>query len=120
MLVRSIDILNFIQNLDIFVIFIWVFGVYAKLSFYLCITSSELANCIHVKDWRKVIWVGAPMIFIISCFIPNESTIEFLHELWRILVIPLCGVGIPFYCGSSQRYKRKPFNNWSESRSIVG
>ncbi|MDQ1914057.1 endospore germination permease [Paenibacillus sp. GD4] len=95
MLVRSIDILNFIQNLDIFVIFIWVFGVYAKLSFYLCITSSELANCIHVKDWRKVIWVGAPMIFIISCFIPNESTIEFLHELWRILVIPLCGVGIP-------------------------
>lgn len=95
MLVRTIDIFNFIQNLDIFVIFIWVFGVFAKLSFYLFLTSSEIARSVRIQNWRKLIWFSAPMIFVIAALIPNEDTIEFLQKLWRLIVIPLCAIGIP-------------------------
>ncbi|WP_274649596.1 GerAB/ArcD/ProY family transporter [Paenibacillus humicola] len=95
MLVRSINILNFIQNVDIFVIFIWVFGVFAKICFYLFLTSSEMALCIRVKDWRKIIWFSTPVIFLIALLIPKELTIEKLQALWRWIVIPVCGIAIP-------------------------
>lgn len=95
MLVRSINILDFIQNVDILVLFIWVFGVCAKISFYLFLTSSELAHCLGVKNWRKVVWFGAPLIFAIALAIPNETAIEMLQREWRQIIVPMCGVGIP-------------------------
>ncbi|WP_308639478.1 GerAB/ArcD/ProY family transporter [Paenibacillus silvisoli] len=95
MLVRTIDIFNFIQNLDIFVLFIWVFGVFAKMSFYLFLTSSEMARSTRIPNWRKLVWFSAPLIFVIAALIPNENTIEFLQKLWRLIVIPLCAIGIP-------------------------
>ncbi|REE81479.1 spore germination protein (amino acid permease) [Paenibacillus taihuensis] len=95
MLVRTIDIFNFIQNLDIFVIFIWVFGVFAKLSFYLFLTSSEMARSARIHNWRKLIWFTAPMILVIAAVIPNEDSIEPLQKLWRLIVIPICAIGIP-------------------------
>ncbi|PQP89493.1 GerAB/ArcD/ProY family transporter [Paenibacillus sp. AR247] len=53
MLVRSINILNFIQNVDVLVIFIWIFGVFAKISLYLFITSYEMAQWLQVKNWKN-------------------------------------------------------------------
>ncbi|MBB6734660.1 endospore germination permease [Cohnella zeiphila] len=94
-LVRSINILDFIQNVDIFVLFIWVFGVCAKISFYLFLTSFEMANCLGLKNWRKVVWFSAPLIVAIAVAIPNETAIEMLQKLWRLIVIPLCGIAIP-------------------------
>ncbi|GLX70608.1 GerAB/ArcD/ProY family transporter [Paenibacillus glycanilyticus] len=95
MLVRSINILNFIQNVDILVLFIWIFGVFAKISLYLFITSYELGKCLRVKSWKRLMWFSAPLIFLIAMWIPNEAAIVLLQDLWEMIVIPVCAVAIP-------------------------
>ncbi|NIK71854.1 MULTISPECIES: endospore germination permease [unclassified Paenibacillus] len=95
MLVRSINILNFIQNMDILVIFIWIFGVFAKISLYLFITSYEIAQCFRIKSWKRPFWLTAPLIYLIAMIIPNESAIMMLQRLWEMIVIPVCAIGIP-------------------------
>jgi spore germination protein KB len=95
MLVRSIDILDFIQNVDIFVIFIWIFAVFAKISLYLFITSYEMANWFNVKNWRRFIWFGAPAIYMMALLIPNEAIVETYPLFWEFVIIPFCAIGIP-------------------------
>lgn len=95
MLVRSINILNFIQNVDILVIFIWIFGVFAKIALYLFITSYEMAQCLRIKSWKRMIWLSAPLIFAIALVIPNEAAILLLQMLWETIVIPVCAIAIP-------------------------
>lgn len=107
MMVRSINILNFIQNLDILVIFIWIFGVFAKISLYLFITSYEMAQCFRIKSWRRLIWFSAPVIFTIGMWIPNEETIMVLQKLWETIVIPICAIAIPLCLWIVTSAKRK-------------
>jgi spore germination protein KB len=95
MLIRSIDILNFIQNVDLFVIFVWIYGMFAKLSLYLFITSYEAANWLNVKDWRRIIWFGAPAIFIMAILVPNETFLSIYPKFWEFGIIPVCGIVLP-------------------------
>ncbi|CAG7626141.1 endospore germination permease [Paenibacillus allorhizosphaerae] len=95
MYVRTIDILNFIQNVDIFIMFIWIFGVSAQLSLYLFIASYELTNWFSGKSWRRTIWFGAPAVYILALLIPDETTLTLYDKLWSSMIFPVCGVGIP-------------------------
>ncbi|WP_099156962.1 GerAB/ArcD/ProY family transporter [Virgibacillus ndiopensis] len=105
--IRTIDILDFIQNIDILIVFIWVFGVTAQLSLYFFIASYETAQWFKVKDWRKFIWFGAPAIFVMAIFIPNEATITLFSKFWTSVVFPICGIGIPFLLWTISVIKRK-------------
>jgi spore germination protein KB len=93
--VRTIDILDFVQNLDIFVVFIWVFGVVAQLSLYLFVASYETAQLLRIKNWRKIIWFSIPGIFIVAILIPDETVIVLYDKLWVSVIFPVCGIGIP-------------------------
>jgi spore germination protein KB len=93
--VRTIDILNFIQNLDIFIIFVWIFGVTAQLSLYLFVASYETAQWFHVKNWRRMAWFGAPVIFIMAILIPNETSLATYDKFWTTVIFPVCGIAIP-------------------------
>lgn len=95
MLVRYINILDFIQNIDIFVIFIWIFGLLARLSLYLFISSYETAQWLRIRNWRRLIWVGAAVIYAMAVWIPNESYFTLTDQLWPIFVFPVVGVAIP-------------------------
>jgi spore germination protein KB len=95
MLIRSIDILNFIQNVDLLVLFVWIFGMFVKLSLYLFITSYEMAHWFNVKDWRRIIWFGAPAIFIMAILIPDATFTKLYSQFWELIVFPVCGIGIP-------------------------
>jgi spore germination protein KB len=95
MYVRTIDILNFIQNLDIFTIFIWIFGVTIQLSLYLFVASYETAQWFNVKEWKKIIWFGAPAIFLMAILIPNELFLATYEKFWASVIFPVCGIGIP-------------------------
>jgi spore germination protein KB len=97
MSVRTIDILKFIQNADIFILFVWVFGVIGQASLYLFIASYEAANWLKVKDWRKLIWFGSPAIFVMAILVPDESFISVFDKFWTTVVYPVCGVGIPLF-----------------------
>ncbi|WP_268233835.1 GerAB/ArcD/ProY family transporter [Virgibacillus oceani] len=105
--IKTIDILDFIQNIDISIVFIWIFGVTAQLSLYSFIASYETAQWLKVKDWRKIIWFSAPVIFIIAISIPNETTITLFDKFWTSVVFPICGIGIPFLLWTITVIKRK-------------
>jgi spore germination protein KB len=110
MLIRSIDILNFIQNVDLLVLFFWTFGVFVKVSLYLFITSYEMAKWFNVKDWRRMIWLGAPAIFIMAILIPNEIIPTLYSKFWELIVVPVCGIGIPFLLWIVSLAKKKGAN----------
>lgn len=98
MSVKVIDILDFIQNTDILLTFIWIFAIFAELSLYLFVTSYEVANWLKLKDWRKVIWFSVTVTFIIAVLIPNEATINlFQNRIWTFIFFPVCGVVIPLF-----------------------
>ncbi|MBY0147915.1 endospore germination permease [Neobacillus niacini] len=97
MSVRTIDILNFIQNVDVFIMFIWVFGVIAQSSLYIFIASYETANCLNVKNWRKIVWYLLPAIFIMAILIPDETAITLFDKFWTTAIYPVCGILIPLF-----------------------
>ncbi|MDR6881269.1 endospore germination permease [Bacillus sp. 3255] len=97
MFVRTIDILNFIQNVDIFIMFIWIFGVFAQLSLYFFIASYETAQWLKMKEWRKMIWIGAPIIFIMAFLIPDETAFTQYDKFWTSVIFPVCGITIPLF-----------------------
>jgi spore germination protein KB len=95
MFVRTINILNFIQNIDIFIMFIWIFGVFAQLSLYLFIVSYETAKWFKAKKWQNMIWFGAPVIFILAILIPDETSFTQYDKFWSSVIFPVCGICIP-------------------------
>lgn len=95
MYVRTIDVLNFIQNVDIFTVFVWIFGVTAQLSLYLFVACYETAQWFRVKDWRRIIWYSTPVIFVMAILVPNDTSIAIYDEIWASAIFPVCGIGIP-------------------------
>ncbi|SFJ30576.1 spore germination protein (amino acid permease) [Paenibacillus sp. UNC496MF] len=93
--VRTINILNFIQNIDIFFMFICIFGVTAQLSLYLFVASYELGQWLNNKNWRRIILYIAPAIFIMAVLIPDETAITAYDKFWSSVIFPVCGIGIP-------------------------
>lgn len=107
MMVRAINIMEFIQNIDVFVIFIWIFGVFTKLALYLFIGSYETAIWLNIKDWRKTIWAGAAVIFILAVLFPNQTIVGAYPIFWMSVIIPVCGIGIPLILWSVTVMKKK-------------
>jgi spore germination protein KB len=107
MYVRTIDIFNFIQNVDIFIIFIWIFGVTAQLSLYLFMFSYEASQWVLVKDWRKIVWFAAPGVYIIAMMIPNETILSQYDKLWVNMVFPVCGILIPMLLWCITAFKNR-------------
>ena len=105
--VRNTDILDFIQNIDVFIMFIMVFGVVAQLSLYFFIASYEIANWFQMKNWRRNIFYGAPAICIIAILIPDETTIVSFDQFWTNVAFPVCGILIPLILWITTVIKQK-------------
>jgi spore germination protein KB len=108
--VRTIDILDFIQNIDIFFMFIWIFGLSAQLSLYLFVASYETAQWFKVGNWRRFIWFSAPAIYIMALLIPNETVFSYYDNVGLYVVFPICGIGIPLVLWIVSVVKKKPMN----------
>lgn len=107
MFVRSIDIFNFVQNVDVFVMFIWIFGVTAQLALYLFLFSYESAQWFNATNWRGFVWLGAAVILALALLIPNETLIGRFDKFWTMVVFPVCGIGIPLLLWIITMVKRK-------------
>lgn len=111
MLVRTINILDFVQNIDIFVIFIWIFGLLARLSLYLFIFSYEAAQWLRLRDWRLLVWFGAAIIYTLAMWVPNESFLSLTDQYWKLAVFPVCGIAIPLLLLIASAVKNNRENN---------
>ncbi|WP_214630323.1 GerAB/ArcD/ProY family transporter [Paenibacillus agaridevorans] len=90
---RFISVLGFIENVDIFVVIIWMFSVFIKLSLYLFVTIYGTAQWLNMKDWKKLIWIVVPIVFLYSLLPRNiaEVAVNFQQSLIpRALLVYAC------------------------------
>lgn len=95
-MVRFINYLEFIQNLDVWIVFIWIFSVFVKLSIYLFINSYGTARLLGIKNWRVMIGFAAPVIFTISLVPANViGMMDYTNFVWIKFIFPIFIVGFP-------------------------
>lgn len=92
---RSVDIMDFIQNIDTFIFSLWIFGITSTLSIYLFVISYETAQWLRIEDWRVVIWIVTPIIFITALISPVATIFDLFFSLWNYVLFPVCGLLIP-------------------------
>ncbi|MFC5647874.1 endospore germination permease [Paenibacillus solisilvae] len=102
-LVRYLSYFDFVQNLDSLVIAIWIIGIFVKVSLYFFISTYGTAQWCGVHNWRKMMWVVAPLAVILallprdfidsSVFFPQKIAIPFILP-FHMLVMPLLLWGI--------------------------
>ncbi|MBD2869088.1 GerAB/ArcD/ProY family transporter [Paenibacillus arenilitoris] len=87
-MVRFISVLEFIQNMDVWVIFVWLLCVFVKLSLYLFITSHATAELLRIKEWRKVVWYLGGIYLLVSALPPNIVTVitDYYEKMWIPLI----------------------------------
>ena len=95
-MVRFINYLEFIQNMDVWIVFIWIFSVLVKLSIYLFINSYGTAQLFGIKKWRGMIVLTAPVIFAISLIPANIfGILDYANLVWIQFIFPIFIVGFP-------------------------
>ncbi|WML23886.1 endospore germination permease [Neobacillus sp. OS1-33] len=94
--VSYITVMDFIQNLEIIAVLIWILSVFIKLSLYFFLANYGTAQLFHIKKWRKLIWVTSTFFFILAIIFPNPTyTYIFDNTYWIYFALPVNMVGIP-------------------------
>ncbi|KIL41929.1 membrane protein [Gordoniibacillus kamchatkensis] len=93
--VTYISVMEFIQNVDVLNVLIWIIGIFIKASLYFFITSYGTAQFFHIKKWKNTIWLIAPIVFVISLLPRNTNEVMNFAKFWRDVIFPVNLVGIP-------------------------
>ncbi|CAM3442833.1 endospore germination permease [Paenibacillus lupini] len=95
-MVRFINYLEFIQNMDVWIVFIWIFSVFIKLSIYLFINSYGTAQLLGIKNWRAVLGYAAAIILAIALIPANiVGMLDYANFVWIKYIFPIFIVGFP-------------------------
>ncbi|SFJ70610.1 spore germination protein KB [Paenibacillus sp. UNC496MF] len=95
-MVRFINYLEFVQNMDVWIMFIWIFSVFVKLAMYLFINSYGTAQLFGVKNWRVMIGFVAAAIFAISLVPANViGILDYATFVWIPYIFPIFIVALP-------------------------
>ncbi|NBD25498.1 GerAB/ArcD/ProY family transporter [Paenibacillus glycinis] len=93
--VTYISVMEFIQNIDVLAVLLWIVAIFIKLSLYLFVTSYGSAQFFGIKRWKNTIWFIVPMVFVIS-LLPRNFDIEMIYtKFWLAVIYPISLVGIP-------------------------
>jgi spore germination protein KB len=90
-----ISVMEFIQNVDVLAVLLWIIGIFIKLSLYLFITSYGTAQLFHIKKWKHTIWLIAPIVFVISLLPRNTNDSMNYAKFWLAVIFPINIIGIP-------------------------
>ncbi|MDR6881666.1 GerAB/ArcD/ProY family transporter [Bacillus sp. 3255] len=96
-LVHYISYYDFFQNLDSFVVAIWIMSVFTKVSLYFFICTYGTALGLGVQKWRRLMGVVAPAAVLIAV-IPRdfiESSVIFPQKIAIPFFFPLYSVSLP-------------------------
>ncbi|MFC4808066.1 GerAB/ArcD/ProY family transporter [Paenibacillus sp. GCM10023250] len=92
---RTVDIMEFIQQIDIFMFSLWIFGITTILSVHLFVVSYELSLWLKLKNWYALIWIIGPAIFLTALVSPGAAMFGPFFRWWSYYAFPVCGIGIP-------------------------
>lgn len=94
--VSYISFMDFIQNIEIIAVLVWILSVFIKLSLYFFFASYGIAQLFNIKNWRNMIWIVAIMILSLAVFYPNPSfSFGYMKTYWTKVALPINMVGIP-------------------------
>ncbi|MBW4082619.1 endospore germination permease [Paenibacillus sp. S150] len=99
-MVKLVYLMEFIQNMDIFVMSIWLVSIFVKLSIYMFITSYGIAQWIgKPRSWKRILWPVAAVSFVLTkvviAFNPPSGLL--LKSVWIRYVLPVNMVAIPLF-----------------------
>lgn len=106
-----IFVMEFIQNLSIVAILVWILSVFIKLALYFFLSCYGTAQLFKLKDWKKMIWIAAIFFFALAQFYPGTSyTFGYMKTYWVYYVLPINAVGIPLllWMIGTIRQRQKP------------
>ncbi|NIK68674.1 MULTISPECIES: endospore germination permease [unclassified Paenibacillus] len=94
--VSFISVMEFIQNLDILIVLLWIISIFTKLSLYMFITSYGTAQLFRINNWKRTIWWIAPIVFVLSLLPRNTNdTMDYAKTIWHDWIFPINLVGVP-------------------------
>ncbi|ANS74483.1 hypothetical protein AWM70_07705 [Paenibacillus yonginensis] len=95
--IRSISILNFIQNIDAIAVFVYSFSHFIALSASTFVTSYGLAQLIHKKLWKLMVVCVVGLSFLAVVLTSDVGHITNLYRdiIWVRWVLPVNMIGIP-------------------------
>ncbi|SET07438.1 endospore germination permease [Paenibacillus sp. NFR01] len=99
-MVKLVYLLEFIQNMDIFVMAIWLVSIFVKLSIYMFIASYGIAQWVgKPRSWRKTLLFVAPATLILTMVVIalNPPSGLLLKKVWVRYVLPINMVAIPLF-----------------------
>lgn len=95
-IVSYISVMEFIQNIDVIIVLLWIISIFIKLSLYLFITSYGTAQLFRIQKWRRTIWWIAPIVFVLSLLPRNTNdTMDYAKTFWHDWIFPINLVAIP-------------------------
>jgi len=112
-----ISLMDFIQNLEILAVLIWIISVFIKLSVYVFVASYGTAKFFKMKDWRKIIWVVGGTTTFLSILDAQYAYFgaNFLHRFWIPYVMPINMIGLPLLMLVIGSIRKKKNSNKSVS-----
>ncbi|MFC5653328.1 endospore germination permease [Paenibacillus solisilvae] len=109
--VRFISMMEFIQNVDVIIIVVWMTSFFIKLSLYVFICCYGTAQFFRIQNWRALIWVVIPIVLFLAMLPANELFgIEYNQKYLIPFVLPVNFIFIPlllWFVGAIRKNKEK-------------
>lgn len=96
-LIRVISVADFIQNVDIIFIVVWLTSVFMRLTLLFFVASYGSAQFLKIKNWKKMVWINAPIVYLISFFPRSIAVSDILYPIYitQRITLPVLLFGIP-------------------------
>ncbi|MFJ5761185.1 endospore germination permease [Neobacillus sp. NPDC093182] len=96
-LIRVISVADFIQNVDIIFIVVWLTSVFMRLAIFFFVASYGSAQFLKIKNWKKMIFINALIVYIISLLPRGIVMSDILYPVFitQRITMPVLLFGIP-------------------------
>lgn len=115
-LIRVISVADFIQNVDIIFIVVWLTSVFMRLAIFFFVASYGIAQYLNIKSWKKVIFINAPIVYIISLLPRSIVMSDILYPVYitQRMTLPVILFGIPLFLLIIAKIKKKKLTDEQE------
>lgn len=108
-LVSNISYYDFFQNLDSFVMMIWILSVFTKVSLYFFVCTYGTAQSFGIQKWKRMMGVVAPAAILLA-LIPRdfiESSVLFPQKIAIPYFFPIYSISLPLLMWGLAYWRQK-------------
>ena len=88
LLARQIEFGNFLQRIDAILIFIWIFSIFAYLSFCIFMISKILKKLLRIEDEKQLSYLICSILLGLTLIPINISKLHYIeNRLYRLSII---------------------------------